>query len=177
MGTLTALAVKNAKPITMENGERSPNKLSDGDGLRLDVDKNGNRSWVFRYTSPTTGKERYAGLGSANEVTLVEARDARRSAKADPRRPRPDRASQHQTNRGQGGGFPLGHVQGLWGRIYHRSGSRMEKRQAPPTVAQQPSRLRLSDHRPSCGCRRRHRGSPQSAAPNMGREKRNGSAR
>jgi integrase len=81
MGTLTALEVKNAKPITLENGERSPNKLSDGDGLRLDVDKNGNRSWVFRYTSPTTDKERYMGLGSADKVTLVEARDARDDAR------------------------------------------------------------------------------------------------
>jgi len=50
-------------------------------GLRLDVDKNGNRSWVFRYTSPTTGKERYAGFGSASEVTLAEARDARDEAR------------------------------------------------------------------------------------------------
>jgi integrase len=72
MGTLTALAVKNAKP---------GDKLGDGDGLRLDVDKHGNRSWVFRYTSPTTGKERYAGFGSANEVTLAEARDARDEAR------------------------------------------------------------------------------------------------
>lgn len=72
MGNLTALAVKNAKP---------GDKLGDGDGLRLDVDKNGNRSWVFRYTSPTTGKERYAGFGSADAVTLVEARDARDEAR------------------------------------------------------------------------------------------------
>jgi integrase len=72
MGNLTALAVKNAKP---------GDKLGDGGGLRLDVDKNGNRSWVFRYTSPTTGKERYAGFGSASEVTLVEARDARDEAR------------------------------------------------------------------------------------------------
>ena len=64
MGNLTALAVKNAKP---------GDKLSDGGGLRLDVDKNGNRSWVFRYTSPTTGKERYAGFGSAAEVSLADA--------------------------------------------------------------------------------------------------------
>jgi integrase len=72
MGNLTALAVKNAKP---------GDKLGDGDGLRLDVDKNGNRSWVFRYTSPTTGKERYAGFGSAGEVSLAEARDARDEAR------------------------------------------------------------------------------------------------
>ena len=72
MGNLTALVVKNAKP---------GDKLGDGGGLRLDVDKNGNRSWVFRYTSPTTGKERYAGFGSASEVTLAEARDARDEAR------------------------------------------------------------------------------------------------
>jgi Arm DNA-binding domain len=72
MGNLTALAVKNAKP---------GDKLGDGGGLRLDVDKNGNRSWVFRYTSPTTGKERYAGFGSAAEVSLADARDARDEAR------------------------------------------------------------------------------------------------
>ncbi|SIO53863.1 protein of unknown function [Bradyrhizobium erythrophlei] len=70
---LTALRVKNAKP-----GE----KLSDGGGLRLDVDKNGNRSWVFRFTSPVTSKERYAGLGSASDVTLAQARDAAQAARA-----------------------------------------------------------------------------------------------
>ncbi len=98
MRTLTALAVKNAKP---------GDKLGDGDGLRLDVDKSGNRSWVFRFTSPTTGKERYAGFGSADVVTLAEARE-------------------------------------IW----------MEKRQAPPTMAEQPSRLRLASHWPVGGCRR-----------------------
>lgn len=72
MANLTALAVKNAKP-----GDR----LGDGGGLRLDVDKNGNRAWVFRFTSPTTGKERYAGFGSADDVTLAEARDARDEAR------------------------------------------------------------------------------------------------
>jgi integrase len=72
MGNLTALAVKNAKP---------GDKLGDGGGLRLDVDKNGNRSWVFRFTSPATGKERYAGFGSADAVTLAEARDARDEAR------------------------------------------------------------------------------------------------
>ena len=72
MGNLTALAVKNAK---------LGDKLGDGGGLRLDVDKNGNRSWVFRFTSPPTGKERYAGFGSASEVTLADARDARDEAR------------------------------------------------------------------------------------------------
>lgn len=70
---LTALQVKNAKA-----GDR----LSDGGGLRLDVDKSGNRSWVFRFKSPVTGKERYAGLGSAADVSLSEAREAASEARA-----------------------------------------------------------------------------------------------
>lgn len=58
---LTALQVKAAK-----SGER----MLDGKGLRLDVDAHGNRAWTFRFTSPTSGKERYMGLGSAAEVSL-----------------------------------------------------------------------------------------------------------
>jgi hypothetical protein len=68
MGTLTALRVKNAKP-----GE----KLGDGDGLRLDVDKNGNASWLFRFKSPVTGKERFMGLGPLLDVGLADAREAK----------------------------------------------------------------------------------------------------
>jgi len=72
MGNLTALKVKNAKP-----GE----KLTDGGGLRLDVDRNGNRSWVFRFTSPVTGKERFMGLGPADDVGLADAREAAQKAR------------------------------------------------------------------------------------------------
>ncbi|CCE01290.1 site-specific integrase [Bradyrhizobium sp. STM 3809] len=64
---LTALQVKNAKP---------GDKLSDGGGLRLDVDPRGGRSWVFRYTSPLTGKERYMGLGSAPDASTDKARQS-----------------------------------------------------------------------------------------------------
>src|SRR5882762_701722 len=73
MGNLTALAVKNAKP---------GDKLGDGGGLRLDVDRNGNKSWVFRFTSPATGKERFMGLGPVRDVTLSQARDAAAEARA-----------------------------------------------------------------------------------------------
>jgi hypothetical protein len=62
MAKLTALHIKNAKP---------GDKLSDGGGLGLDVDKNGNRAWIFRYKSPTTGRDRFMGLGPANDVTLA----------------------------------------------------------------------------------------------------------
>jgi integrase len=70
--TLTALQVKNAQP---------GDKLSDGGGLRLDVDKNGNASWVFRFTSPTTGKERFMGLGPFGDVSLAQAREAAQDAR------------------------------------------------------------------------------------------------
>jgi integrase len=70
---LTVTQVKNAKP-----GDR----LSDGGGLRLDVDKNGNASWIFRFKSPTTGRERYMGLGPFGDVTLAMARESAGKARA-----------------------------------------------------------------------------------------------
>lgn len=73
MGNLTALKVKNAKP---------GDKLADGDGLRLDVDKSGNASWIFRFKSPVTGKERFMGLGPMRDVGLAEAREAASAARA-----------------------------------------------------------------------------------------------
>lgn len=73
MGNLTATKVKNAKP-----GDR----LADGDGLRLDVDQHRNGSWIFRFKSPATGKERFMGLGPARDVSLAEARDAAGKARA-----------------------------------------------------------------------------------------------
>jgi integrase len=72
MGNLTALKVKNAKP---------GDKLGDGDGLRLDVDKNGNASWLLRFKSPVTGKERFMGLGPLREVGLADAREAAGAAR------------------------------------------------------------------------------------------------
>jgi hypothetical protein len=66
MGNLTALQVKNARPGT---------RLVDGDGLRLDIDKQGNATWNFRFTSPVTRRERLMGLGSVKVVSLAEARE------------------------------------------------------------------------------------------------------
>lgn len=72
MHKLTALAIKNARP-----GE----KLSDGGGLRLDVDHNGAASWIFRFTSPATGRERFMGLGPLHDVPLLKARAAAQEAR------------------------------------------------------------------------------------------------
>lgn len=73
MGLLNAPKVKHAKPRE---------RLSDGDGLRLDVDKNGNASWIFRFKSPVTGKERFMGLGPLRDVGLAEAREKAGTARA-----------------------------------------------------------------------------------------------
>lgn len=69
---LTAVQVKRARP---------GDKLSDGGGLRFDVDARGGRSWVFRFKSPVTGKERYMGLGPAADITLAQAREAAEDAR------------------------------------------------------------------------------------------------
>lgn len=51
-----------------------PGRYNDGAGLYLFVDARGSRSWVFRYTSPTTGAQRDMGLGPCAVVTLEHAR-------------------------------------------------------------------------------------------------------
>ena len=64
MAKLTALQVSNATKRGL---------LGDGGGLYLKISPTGTKSWVFRYR--VAGKLRYHGLGSANTLTLAEARD------------------------------------------------------------------------------------------------------
>jgi hypothetical protein len=61
IGRLTALFVKKHK---------TPGLFGDGGNLYLQITGTNARSWIFRY-----GKH-YAGLGSAFNVTLEQARDA-----------------------------------------------------------------------------------------------------
>jgi integrase len=69
---LTAAEVKAA---------RAPAMVHDGGGLYLKVDEGtaaelSQRSWLFRYTARATSRRRWMGLGSAEVVTLKQARDA-----------------------------------------------------------------------------------------------------
>lgn len=66
---LTALAAKTKKP----------GQYSDGSGLYLIVNELGNRKWIFRFTF--AGKVRNMGLGSAEIVSLSDAREARNEAR------------------------------------------------------------------------------------------------
>jgi integrase len=52
---------------------------TDGDGLSLQVARNGSRSWIFRYR--LGGKRRYLGLGPLSQVSLAEARDRAATAR------------------------------------------------------------------------------------------------
>lgn len=53
----------------------APGRYNDGRGLMLFIDSAGNRRWVLRVT--VDGRRRDLGLGSAEEVSLAEARDRR----------------------------------------------------------------------------------------------------
>ena len=54
---------------------KEPGMYGDGGGLWLQVGPTLGKSWIFRFTSPITGKPRFAGLGAFPVLTLAEARD------------------------------------------------------------------------------------------------------
>jgi len=72
-GSLTAVAIRNAKP-----GPKTQ-RLFDGGGLYLEVMPNGSRYWRLKYRY--AGKEKRLALGVFPEVTLADARSLRDSAR------------------------------------------------------------------------------------------------
>ena len=44
-------------------------------GLYLQVSKSGSKSWLFRFKSPLTTKQREMGLGSLNTISMAQARE------------------------------------------------------------------------------------------------------
>lgn len=52
---------------------KEPGLYGDGAGLWLKVTEQGSKSWIFRFTR--AGRERWMGLGSFPDVSIVEARD------------------------------------------------------------------------------------------------------
>lgn len=64
MGKLSALKIRSLK---------EPGRYVDGDGLMLQIGKNGGRSWLIRVQSG--GRRRDIGLGNADDVSLAEARE------------------------------------------------------------------------------------------------------
>jgi integrase len=78
MGKLTALEVKRARH---PRGNDRPARVADGNGLYLQITPSGAKSWLYRYRAPGSGRIREMGLGSAEAVTLAEARRAADDAK------------------------------------------------------------------------------------------------
>jgi integrase len=72
MGKLTERGVAAAKP------RNKVYRLSDGDGLLLEVRTGGGRAWLYRYM--LAGKRRDMGLGAYPAVGLAEARRKARAA-------------------------------------------------------------------------------------------------
>ena len=70
---LTDTACKNAKPSDKAR------KMSDGNGLYLEVMPSGARYWRMKYRF--NGKEKRLAFGVYPEVTLAEARDKRTAAR------------------------------------------------------------------------------------------------
>jgi integrase len=69
-GRLTALTVKAATARGL---------YPDGQGLCLQIARDGSRSWIFRFRFG--GRRRYAGLGTVRDVSLQQARERARAAR------------------------------------------------------------------------------------------------
>lgn len=77
----------NRLSIGEVKNKRKPGRYADGGGLWLQVTprQGGDgvtKSWLFRFTSPKTGKQRQYGLGPFNAVSLAAAREAAQDARA-----------------------------------------------------------------------------------------------
>lgn len=70
---LSDAKVRNAKP------RPKPYKVTDGDGLFLQVQPNGSKYWRFKYRF--AGREKLLALGTYPEVTLLDARELRNEAR------------------------------------------------------------------------------------------------
>jgi hypothetical protein len=79
LNKLTTLAVKRAKAVNDKGEPVAGRRYSDGGGLYLEVTASGGKSWVFMWKR--NGKRRAMGLGSANAISLVDARELARDAR------------------------------------------------------------------------------------------------
>lgn len=76
MPALTATAIARTKPAD------TPVKLRDGGGLYLLIQPNGARWWRWDYRRPVTGKRNTLSLGTYPAVSLADARERHREARA-----------------------------------------------------------------------------------------------
>ncbi|MDA1372285.1 MAG: integrase arm-type DNA-binding domain-containing protein, partial [Proteobacteria bacterium] len=70
---LSDTQVKNAKPKPKNNPKQY--RISDGNGLYLQVSPKGSKIWLFNFQRPHTKERTNISLGRYDEVTLSEARE------------------------------------------------------------------------------------------------------
>jgi integrase len=77
---LTEKRIARAKPGKRKSdGEPVGRRYGDGNGLYLQVNKDGVKSWLLRYERD--GRERFMGLGPLHTINLDEARERARKAR------------------------------------------------------------------------------------------------
>ncbi len=76
MDRLKNIQLQKSKPKEKEYN------LSDGAGLSLRIKPNGSKLWLFNYYRPITKKRANISFGSYPDVTLAQAREKRREARA-----------------------------------------------------------------------------------------------
>ena len=82
-GTQRRSRTQNRLNARQVEAAKAPGYYIDGGGLILHISKNGGKRWLFRFTSPLTGKRREMGLGPAGKggVLLADARAAADTAR------------------------------------------------------------------------------------------------
>jgi integrase len=76
---LTAKRIARAKPGKRKSDGEPVGRYGDGNGLYLQVNKDGVKSWLLRYERD--GRERFMGLGPLHTINLDEARERARKAR------------------------------------------------------------------------------------------------
>jgi hypothetical protein len=72
-----AREIERLNPLRVKNEQR-PGRHADGDGLYLEIDGTGGKSWIYMWKRD--GKRRAMGLGSARTISLAKARELAKKA-------------------------------------------------------------------------------------------------
>ncbi len=74
--------IKTAKPSEDAKANGTMTTLRDGDGLELRISAAGSKLWAFKYSKPADKKRTNMSFGTYPEVSLTQARELRREARA-----------------------------------------------------------------------------------------------
>lgn len=145
---LTAKRIARAKPGKRKSdGEPVGRRYGDGNGLYLQVNKDGVKSWLLRYERD--GRERFMGLGPLHTINLDEARERARKARLsllDGIDPLEARATERAAR--AAAAFRRSRP-----RLLQLSRTKMEEREAPCSVSFDAGNLRIPEDWDAAGRR------------------------